>query len=37
MPYYVPPAIHAPAPQLASHNGSLMQVESLGSGSCQTS
>ena len=33
MPYYdAPPAYHAPAPQLVTHNGSLMQVESLGSG-----
>ncbi len=32
MPYGQPPAIHAPAPQLASHNGSLMQVESRGNG-----
>jgi hypothetical protein len=33
MPAYAqPPAIHQPAPQLASHNGSLMQVESRGNG-----
>jgi hypothetical protein len=30
--YGQPPAIHQPAPQLASHNGSLMQVASLGNG-----